>query len=281
MSNYELVSQYTKDAFVKEDQLCQHPACGANITNGDPCFYVATIKHGKPGRYICGLCHEHYQKKAATSVRPAVRPTPGSASGSSSGFTVQGPPDPHVIRQSVNAGQRKLSVNPPPVIPLSHGQSEFSAGPDISVPSLWQLSSQQTLHSSTRYMPHHAHYCSEHDHWAKLSYAPPPSQMISLKILTVHEGGSRKKGGRGTPFGSICEGKKDIDAQIDAPGLIKIALDTIWPRIQSFCPAFQWRCDEKTHAELETAHFRIGVTRQSLSLPFGFTVLLYHAFTPI
>ncbi|KAG1784918.1 uncharacterized protein HD556DRAFT_1314653 [Suillus plorans] len=232
MSNYELVSQYTEDAFAKEDRLCQRPACGTNIAKGDPCFYVATIEHGKPGRYVCGPCHEHYQKKAATSVRPAVRPTPGSASGGSSGFAGRGPPDPHVIRQSVNAGQRKpglifqVSVNPLPVIPLSHGRSKFSAGPDISVPSLWQPSSQQTLHSSTGYTPHHAHYGSERDRWAKLSYAPPPSQMILLKISAVHEGGSRKKGGRGTPFGSICEGKKDIDAQIDAPGLIKITLDT-------------------------------------------------------
>ncbi|KAG1908078.1 uncharacterized protein F5891DRAFT_1181105 [Suillus fuscotomentosus] len=86
MSNYELVSQYTEDAFAKEDWLCQHPACGANIAKGDPCFYVATIEHGKPGHYVCGPCHECYQKKAATSVRPAVRPTPGSASSGSSGF---------------------------------------------------------------------------------------------------------------------------------------------------------------------------------------------------
>ncbi|KAG2368382.1 hypothetical protein BDR07DRAFT_1478152 [Suillus spraguei] len=68
--------------------------------------------------------------------------------------------------------------------------------------------------------------------------------MISLEILAVNEGGSQKKGGHGTPFGSICERKKDIDAQIDAPGLIKIALDTVWPRIQSFCPAFQWQYEE-------------------------------------
>ncbi|KAG1888209.1 hypothetical protein F4604DRAFT_1674598 [Suillus subluteus] len=207
MSNCELVSQYTEDAFAKEDRLCQHPACGANIAMGDPCFYVATIEH--------------------------VRPTPGSAShsgGSSlhtnSGFAGRGPPDPHVIWQSVNAAQRKLSVNPPSVIPLSHGRFQHSAGPDISVPS--SQSSQPTLCSSTGYTPHHAHYGTEYDRWAKLSYAPPPSQTISLEISAVHEGGNWKKGGRGTPFGSICEGKKDIDAQINTPGLIKIALDTIY-----------------------------------------------------
>ncbi|KAG2739151.1 hypothetical protein P692DRAFT_20756559 [Suillus brevipes Sb2] len=243
MSNYELVSQFTEDAFAKEDRLCQRPACGANIAKGDPCFYVATIEHGKPGCYVCGPCHERYQKKSATSVRPAVRPTPGFASGGSSGFTGRGPPDPHVIRQSVNAGQRKLSVNPPPVIPLSHGWSEFSAGPDISVPSLWQASSQPTLHSSTGYTPHHAHYGLERDRWAKLSYAPPPSQTISLEISAVHEGGSQKKGGHGTPFRYLRR-KKDIDTQIDAPGLIKIALDTVYPKIQSFCPAFQWQYEE-------------------------------------
>ncbi|KAG1902613.1 uncharacterized protein F5891DRAFT_1186261 [Suillus fuscotomentosus] len=100
------------------------------------------------------------------------------------------------------------------------------------------------MRSSTGYTPHHAHYGSERDRWAKLSYAPPPSQTISLEILAVHEGGSRKKGGRGTPFGSICEGKKDIDAQIDAPGLMQIALDTVYLKIQSFCPAFQWQYEE-------------------------------------
>lgn len=97
----------------------------------------------------------------------------------------------------------QVSVNPPPVIPLSHGRSQHSAGPDISVPSLWQQSSQPTLRSSTGYTPHHAHYSSERDRWAKLSYAPPPSQTISLEISAVHEGGNRKKGGRGTPFG-VC-----------------------------------------------------------------------------
>ena len=80
MSNYELVSQYTEDAFAKEDRLCQCPACGANIAKGDPCFYVATIEHGKPGRYVCGPCHERYQKKAATSVRPAGKSSSGTMS---------------------------------------------------------------------------------------------------------------------------------------------------------------------------------------------------------
>jgi hypothetical protein len=37
---------------------------------------------------------------------------------------------------------------------------------------------------------------------------------------------------------------KDIDARIDAPGLIVIALDTILPKIVAFCSGFNWHDDE-------------------------------------
>ena len=43
---------------------------------------------------------------------------------------------------------------------------------------------------------------------------------------------------------NICEGKKDIDAMISASNLVTIALKTIIPKIEAFCPAFPWRVDE-------------------------------------
>lgn len=45
-------------------------------------------------------------------------------------------------------------------------------------------------------------------------------------------------------FQNICEGKKDIDARIDAPCLISLALDTIGPKIEAFAPGFPWRQDK-------------------------------------
>jgi len=72
MSGFELVSQFTEDAFAKKDQVCERPACGAMIFRGDPCFYVGTIDPGKPGRNVCSSCHERYRGKLATSVRPTT-----------------------------------------------------------------------------------------------------------------------------------------------------------------------------------------------------------------
>jgi hypothetical protein len=89
----ELVTQFTEDAFANEDCICQRPSCASKIRKGEPCFYIATIIHGQPGRFVCGACHQRYQGKAATGVRPTG--------------TVGRPlPDPQHIRQSVNAGQR-------------------------------------------------------------------------------------------------------------------------------------------------------------------------------
>jgi hypothetical protein len=72
MSGYELLSQYTEDAFAQDDRLCERPACGAKICRGDPCFYVGTMDPRRPGRYVCGSCHERYRGKLATSVRPTT-----------------------------------------------------------------------------------------------------------------------------------------------------------------------------------------------------------------
>jgi hypothetical protein len=69
MSQFELVSQFTEDAYAMEDHLCERPTCRLKIAKGAPCFYVATIEPEKPGRHVCGPCYARYQTKVATSVR--------------------------------------------------------------------------------------------------------------------------------------------------------------------------------------------------------------------
>lgn len=97
MSDYELLTQYTEDAYAKADRICDRPSCQATIRTGEPCFYIATIEPGQRGRYVCASCHSHYGKKRATSVRPT--------GGRTSQYRI--PPDPRTIQQSVNAAQRK------------------------------------------------------------------------------------------------------------------------------------------------------------------------------
>ena len=43
---------------------------------------------------------------------------------------------------------------------------------------------------------------------------------------------------------NIVEGKKGIDAQITAPGLVAVARQTLDPHIIAFCPEFPWWPDE-------------------------------------
>ncbi|KIK76039.1 hypothetical protein PAXRUDRAFT_29013, partial [Paxillus rubicundulus Ve08.2h10] len=150
---FELVSQFTEDAFAKEDHICDRPSCKAKIKAGEPCFYVATIDPAQPGHHVCAPCYSQYRKKEATSVRPtcgARGPTnhggpPGVGTGMSQSHLR---PDPQTIQQSVNAAQRKFQ---------------------------------------------HAHYAAEHQCWAKMSYAFAPAETISLAISAVHEGAARKK----------------------------------------------------------------------------------------
>ncbi|KAG1860868.1 hypothetical protein F4604DRAFT_1930184 [Suillus subluteus] len=70
----------------------------------------------------------------------------------------------------------------------------------------------------------------------------PPVETILIEISAVHEGRGCKK--CRVPIGDICEGKKGIDAQIDAPGLIELALVTIVPKLQIFGSEFVWRVNE-------------------------------------
>ncbi|KIO10693.1 hypothetical protein M404DRAFT_20945 [Pisolithus tinctorius Marx 270] len=147
-------------------------------------------------------------------------------------------PDPKVIQQAVNTAQRGTTINPPQVIalPPARNAAQKQTGPDVHVPSSWRnfQDSRPPVHSEPPrnvaavpcgYTPNHALYGSEH-------------------ISALYEGGSRRSRLRGTPFSSICEGKKDIDAHITAPELVSIALTTIVPKIHAFCPGFRWKYDE-------------------------------------
>ncbi|KAG1770854.1 hypothetical protein EV702DRAFT_1202184 [Suillus placidus] len=233
MPQFELVSQFTEDAFAAEDCVCERPVCRARIAKGDPCFYVGTVDPGKSGR------HPMRPTGSSSSVVPQLSRT----------F-----PDPRMICQTVNAAQRKCmfvidysTVNPPPVIAFGHNMRPpsmtCSTGPDIAVPLSWgQLQNMahaaQPSHSSG-YSVNHAQYSTEREHWAKLSYALPPMETITLDISAVHEVGARKKG-----HWVAIGGKKDVDARIDAPGLMDIAFDTILPKILTFGAGFLWRIEE-------------------------------------
>ncbi|KAG1901667.1 uncharacterized protein F5891DRAFT_1187121 [Suillus fuscotomentosus] len=146
------------------------------------------------------------------------------------------------------------TINPPRVVPFLSQPSSSSAhigrisGPDIAVPLSWQQlpasSNPNMVSGAAGYSVHHAQYGLERERWAKLAYAPPPAETITLEISAVYEGNSRKKSGCGINFGNICEGKKDIDARLDAPGLIQITLDTILPKILTFGRGFPWCTEE-------------------------------------
>ncbi|KAG1754165.1 hypothetical protein EDB19DRAFT_1823558 [Suillus lakei] len=234
----ELISQFTKDAIAKEDRVCGRPACRGTILKGAPCYYVATIVPGQPGRFVCEACYLQYSQKLSTSVRPSsVHPSSAQS---------QLLRDPHIIRQTVNVAQRKLPFLSQPSSSTAHiGRI---SGPDIAVPLSWQqsLASSNTnmVSGAVGYSVHHAQYGLEREQWAKLAYAPPPAETITLEISAVYEGNSQKKSGHSINFGNICEGKKDVDTRLDAPGLIQITLETILPKILTFRRGFLWRTEE-------------------------------------
>ncbi|KIK91876.1 hypothetical protein PAXRUDRAFT_148509 [Paxillus rubicundulus Ve08.2h10] len=282
MSGHELVTQFTKDAYAQADRHCERSSCKVLIPKGGPCFYVATRDYSQSGRFVCAACYAWYQKKPATTM--CVRNTQALSNYTSH----TGLPNPQSICQSISAAQSRASINPPPVVAMmpgpSSGTSQFSSsmflpplslqprrynmpapppqqqphavsqrsGPDVYVPSAWNLPSQPILpravpnqpslpHGAVGYGAQHALYPAERERWARMAYCPPAVETISLDISAVYKGGPRKGRQRGTPIGSICEGRKDIDARITAPELVTIALDTIIPCIEAFCRQFPWR----------------------------------------
>ncbi|KAG1831404.1 hypothetical protein EV424DRAFT_1343134 [Suillus variegatus] len=85
----------------------------------------------------------------------------------------------------------------------------------------------------------------------KVTINPPPlvampchtaGPNILIKISAVCEGGDHKK--CGVPIENICEGKRGLNAQIHASGLIELALVTIVSKLQIFSGEFVWQVDE-------------------------------------
>ncbi|KAG1730901.1 hypothetical protein EDB19DRAFT_2010419 [Suillus lakei] len=251
MPEFELISQFTEDVLAAEDHVCECPVCRARIAKGDPCFYVGTVDPGKPGRYVCGPCHAHYLRMPATSVRPTAvfaAASSKSTSMSSAALQLSHPfPDLRMIQKTVNATQRKSTVNPPPVIAFGQGSMSRSTGLDITVLLSWGQP-QNVVHAahpgrSSGYSVNHTQYSTEHERWVKLSYALPPTETITLDISAIHEVGAWKKG-HWLAIGNIWEGKKDVAAHIDAPELMDIAFDTILPKILTFGAGFPWHIEE-------------------------------------
>ena len=67
--SHDLVTQFTEDAFAKEDRVCQRSKCKALIRRGDPCHYVAAYNPAQPGKFVCVECFRWYQNKPATTAR--------------------------------------------------------------------------------------------------------------------------------------------------------------------------------------------------------------------
>ncbi|KAG1744423.1 hypothetical protein EDB19DRAFT_1827030 [Suillus lakei] len=223
---------FTKDSYATVDQICECPSCGIQIRAGKPCLYIATINPGQSD----------------------VKETKSTAS---SYHTI---PDPHIIQQSVNAAQRKSSVNPPPMVavsdwtnasmgppPMSH-HLHHTSGPNVAIPTSWQglavLAAPSRLTGPIGYLSHHGMYATEHQRWAKATYSTPIAiaDTISLEISAIHEAGSHNK----KIIANICKGEKDIDARIDAPDLMRLALDTVLPKLCAFGDTFAWHDEEFT-----------------------------------
>ncbi|KAG0693446.1 hypothetical protein DFH29DRAFT_1007288 [Suillus ampliporus] len=152
---------------------------------------------------------------------------------------VSGVDDPSEVEDSTGSGFRHHEI----VIATSHGLQDGRSGPILAIPtgSSWNQTSHR-LGVPVGYTANHAAHASQREYWSKLSYTMGShAETITLDISAVHDAGPKHKGSRGTPISNIHEGKKDIHAQIDAPGLINIALDTILPKLLALSPTFAWR----------------------------------------
>ncbi|KAG2154170.1 uncharacterized protein EDB93DRAFT_1248377 [Suillus bovinus] len=169
-----------------------------------------------------------------------------------------------MIQQSMNAAQRKSSIDPPPAIAVPDWTNAIMGpppvprrhavtGPDVAIPTSWQGSAASLiplrLTGAVGYSSHHGLYGRERLRWAKAAYATPgavlAAETILLKISAVHEVGIRNPEAYQLEYGlpyytNICEGKKDIDA----PGLISLTLETVLPKLCAFGGMFSWRNEE-------------------------------------
>ncbi|KAI6037298.1 hypothetical protein BKA83DRAFT_4120808 [Pisolithus microcarpus] len=159
----DVSTQFTEDAFAKQDHHCEQPKCGQLICQGEPEFYIATIE-------------------------PAAARVNTSNSSSSIPPGNHAPPDALKIQKSVNAGQHGLSV---------------SHSPDVTVPSAWLAehkplplsqpgyTSQQAVPGAgpmllptmlpprLGYTSQHSCYSQEYDWWSEVW--PQPKYTIRWK----------------------------------------------------------------------------------------------------
>ncbi|KAI6004803.1 hypothetical protein EDD15DRAFT_2359683 [Pisolithus albus] len=261
----DLFTQFTEDAFAKEDRVCQRSKCQAQIRKGEPCYYVAAYDPAQPGKFVCETCYGWYRNKPATTARAQ---------------NTRMLPDPKYIRQSISAAQSQASVNPPRVVAMSSAAPDLHklsgpgmmppppipaarhkfipeyqcsppnyltpspGGPTVHVPSAWQKVPQPLPPGSSGYSAQHRHYAAQRERWGRMAHNPPPAETISLEISAVFEAGGKKKNLRANNIGSICEGLKDVDALSTARELAGIALETLIPRIKAYSPQFYWQEDE-------------------------------------
>ncbi|KIK90746.1 hypothetical protein PAXRUDRAFT_800503, partial [Paxillus rubicundulus Ve08.2h10] len=199
------------------------------------------------------LCNLQFMALAA-SVNPPpvvkmVAPTQGFVLPGAF-VPASGPSGPHC-----SASMQLPQLPQLPQMPQMPQLPQMHRSPNIHVPSAWNKphgdahpiippSLTPAFSPAVGYRSQHALYPSENEHWASLVHHPPPVATISLDVSAVYEGGPRKGRQHGTPFGSICEGKKGVDACITAPQLVTPTLQTIVPRIQTFCPEYTWHTAE-------------------------------------
>ena len=68
-SSQDLVTQFTEDAFAKDDRVCQRSKCKVLIWKGEPCHYVAAYNLTQPGKFVCAECYGWYKNKPVTTAR--------------------------------------------------------------------------------------------------------------------------------------------------------------------------------------------------------------------
>ncbi|KAI5985225.1 hypothetical protein F5J12DRAFT_787428 [Pisolithus orientalis] len=199
-----LVTQFTEDAFTKEDRICQWSWCQALICKGEPCLYVATYDPAQPSKFVCEVCHRWYKNKPATiawAQNTNALPDPQY-------IPLVNPPAAMAMSNAApNLGNLAMLMPPPPM-PTAHHNSKFSpAGLSVQVPSAWQNvpwpanppANAASGHmialppGSTGYSAQHVHYAAQHEHWACMAHNLPPAETISLEIWAVFEAGGKKK----------------------------------------------------------------------------------------
>ncbi|KAG1874866.1 hypothetical protein F4604DRAFT_1925001 [Suillus subluteus] len=228
------VSVFTEDAYATQDRTCEWPSCAILIRAGEPCLYVATINPGQAESNVKetdnhSIVRSHYSQSSYNLAISQCRTE-----------KIVNPPPVVAVSDWTNA-----SMGPPP---MSH-RPHCTSGPNIAIPTSWHgsavLATPSRLTGPVGYSSHHGMYAAEHQRWSKAAYSTPTPitivDTISLEISAIHEAGGRKKK---NVIANICEGKKDIDACMDTPGLIRLALDTVLPKLHTFADSFAW-CDEE------------------------------------